>query len=248
MTGSEMSDQTSITETGASNLNAIARITWKEEGVEKVILVRSNGLTIGRGTQNDLVVNDIAASRFHCKFIPENGGLTLVDLDSTNGTFLNSDRLVGSHLIQDGDKLRIGEMVFEIEVFPPQPPVEAPTEGSKELAFEETYIVPAQVDSPWLTVSSSLGRGTIILLDKKRMQIGRASRNKQWDIDLVDRAISRPHAEINQQGDQWILTDLGSVNGSFLNGKQVTDPQVLQDGDALGFGDTILIYHSKKGA
>jgi len=243
-----MSNQNTETVTDASRPNAIARISWKEEGVDKEILVTGTGLTIGRSTQNDLVITDLAASRFHCKFLPEDAALKLVDLDSTNGTFLNGERVVGNHLIQNGDKVRIGEMVFEIEVFPTQPEEEAPKEGMAELALEKTFIVPAPVDFPWLAISLGTGRGTTILLDKKRMQIGRASRNKQWDIDLVDRAVSRPHAEISQVGDQWILTDLGSANGTMLNGKEVHEPQVLKDGDALGIGDTVLIYHSKKGA
>jgi pSer/pThr/pTyr-binding forkhead associated (FHA) protein len=242
-----MSNQTSQAEPSTSQPNAIARIFWSEGDVEKEKLVTSSGLTIGRSSQNDLMVNDLAASRFHCKFLPEDHELTVIDLDSTNGTFVNEKRLTGNQVVKNRDQVRIGEIVFNIEIFLSAPQKETQATEAEELSLESTYVVPAEADFPWLVVSSGVGKGTIISLTKPQMQIGRASRNKQWDIDLVDRAISRPHAELVQDSNQWVLKDLGSANGTALNGKRITDPQVLKDGDVIGFGETMLIFRSGKG-
>jgi pSer/pThr/pTyr-binding forkhead associated (FHA) protein len=242
-----MSNQASQAEPSASQPNAIARIIWNEGDVEKEKLVTGSGLTIGRSSQNGLMINDLAASRFHCKFLPEGQELTVIDLDSTNGTFINGKRLTGNQVVKNGDQVRIGEIVFKIEIFLSTPQKETQAAEPEELSLESTYVVLAEADFPWLVVSSGVGKGTIIPLTKKQMQIGRASRNKQWDIDLVDRAVSRPHAELVQDRDQWVLKDLGSANGTALNGKRVTDPQVLQDGDVIGFGETMLIFRSGKG-
>lgn len=243
-----MSNQASQAKPSTSQPNAIARIIWNEGDVEKEKMVTDNGLTIGRSSQNDLMVNDLAASRFHCKFLPEDHELTVIDLDSTNGTFLNEKRLIGNQIVKNGDQVRIGEIVFKIEIFLSTPQTEAQATEPDELSLDSTYVVPAEADFPWLVVSSGVGKGTIIPLTKPQMQIGRASRNKQWDIDLVDRAVSRPHAELVKDSDQWVLKDLGSANGTALNGKRVTDPQVLKDGDVIGFGETMLIFRSGNGA
>ena len=241
-----MSNQASQAEPGNPQPDPIARIVWREGNVEKESLVTSSGLTIGRSSQNDLMVKDLAASRFHCKFLPEGQELTVIDLDSTNGTLVNGKRLLGNQVVKNGDEVRIGEIVFKIEITPIEPQKETQSTELEELSLESTYVVPAEAGFPWLVISSGVGKGTIISLTKPQMQIGRASRNKQWDIDLVDRAVSRPHAQLVQESNQWVLKDLGSANGTSLNGKRVTDPQVLKDGDVIGFGETMLIFRAGK--
>lgn len=80
-----------------------------------------------------------------------------------------------------------------------------------------------------------LGPGVQIFpLRGETMQIGRAAGN-DLVIDAVD--VSREHAELRRLGATWKLRDLGSRNGSWVNGRQVTDA-VLQPGDELRFGNT----------
>lgn len=74
----------------------------------------------------------------------------------------------------------------------------------------------------------------IFPLRGETMQIGRAAGN-DLVIDAVD--VSREHAELRRLGATWKLRDLGSRNGSWVNGRQVTEA-VLQPGDELRFGNT----------
>lgn len=231
----------------SSSPSAIARLNWEEKGVQKTQPIASNGLTIGRSSKNNLALNDLSSSRFHCKILPESGGLITVDLDSTNGTYVNGVRISESHPIHDGDELKIGDVEFQVEVLIAEPE-EALPEGIPELPLEETYVMPTEEEFPWLMVSSGTGRGTVFPLTKKKMEIGRASRNKQWDIDLVDRSVSRPHAELTRRVDEWSLTDLGSANGTRVNGEDVTETVELKDGDVIEFGETVLIFRAGKGA
>ncbi len=78
-------------------------------------------------------------------------------------------------------------------------------------------------------------------LDKLRMTIGRSSRN---DICIGDPFASRLHAEIRREGDQVMLVDMGSANGSFLNGQRVTGALRLQPGDLVRIGETEIEYQS----
>jgi pSer/pThr/pTyr-binding forkhead associated (FHA) protein len=63
------------------------------------------------------------------------------------------------------------------------------------------------------------------------------------DIALEDEKISRKHAEISLLGpDAFFLRDLASTNGTFLNGKRVTDKRPLRHEDRIRVGDTVILF------
>lgn len=72
--------------------------------------------------------------------------------------------------------------------------------------------------------------GRRVFLEKPRLVIGR---DEQCDLVIADRQVSRHHARISLEGDGYTLTDLGSKNGTFLNGQELDEPHVLQDGDEI---------------
>jgi len=61
------------------------------------------------------------------------------------------------------------------------------------------------------------------------------------DIAIPDRWVSRHHAEIHRSGVRYVLYDLGSKNGLFLNGKRVGDPVALEDGDQIQIAPRCLL-------
>jgi len=67
-------------------------------------------------------------------------------------------------------------------------------------------------------------------------------RGKDNDIMLADPAAGRQHARIRETNGHFTLYDLGSSNGTFLNGKKLRAPQVLQNGDLISLGDTNLKF------
>jgi len=67
-------------------------------------------------------------------------------------------------------------------------------------------------------------------------------REEGIDIVLQDPESSRQHARVAWQGGQFIVEDLGSTNGTFVNGIQITAPQVLNPGDSIGIGQTALVF------
>ncbi len=76
-----------------------------------------SSLNIGRDPTNDMVINHPSASRYHAQIKVQSGRYTLFDLNSTNGTFVNGDLVVGSHALDPGDAIRIGstQMVFNMD-------------------------------------------------------------------------------------------------------------------------------------
>ena len=63
------------------------------------------------------------------------------------------------------------------------------------------------------------------------------------DIVITSRRVSREHSRVERQGRHVTLVDLGSTNGTFLNGERVLAPVRLRDGDSVSIGDVILVFH-----
>lgn len=95
----------------------VARLlVMRTDVVQRAIELRGQGLTIGRGDQNDLVLEDKdrTVSRFHAEVRPEGAGYVLVDLNSQNGTWVDSER-VDRVTLRVGVPVRIGpyQLVFD---------------------------------------------------------------------------------------------------------------------------------------
>ncbi len=79
-------------------------------------------------------------------------------------------------------------------------------------------------------------------LQGSSISIGRAS---DCSIPIKDRYLSRKHAEINAvPGGTWILKDLGSANGTYLNGSRVEREMPLKPGDRIRLGDTEIVFET----
>ena len=78
------------------------------------------------------------------------------------------------------------------------------------------------------------------LLTARTVTIGRAVEN---EIVVTSRRVSREHARVQREGRRLVLADLGSTNGTFLNGERLMAPVELRDGDRIGIGDVVLLFH-----
>ncbi len=67
-------------------------------------------------------------------------------------------------------------------------------------------------------------------------------RSRQADVVLNDPNISRQHAEIRPRGGSWVLTDLGSTNGSCINGRRIDQPEVIKPGDEIEVGTSVMRF------
>lgn len=81
--------------------------------------MRSGGMkTLGRATRADFIVDEGLVSRLHCRFTAgASGELEVEDLDSTNGTFVNGERIKRAHLAH-GDRVRVGRVELEVAEAP----------------------------------------------------------------------------------------------------------------------------------
>jgi pSer/pThr/pTyr-binding forkhead associated (FHA) protein len=83
------------------------------DGREETLLLREETIVIGRKSDTDLVVESPYVSRHHAKLVKGPQGYTLLDLDSSHGTFVNGDR-IAEHELQSGDRIALGKERVEL--------------------------------------------------------------------------------------------------------------------------------------
>ncbi|MBV9923580.1 MAG: SpoIIE family protein phosphatase [Acidobacteria bacterium] len=76
-------------------------------------------------------------------------------------------------------------------------------------------------------------------LGRLRITIGRSARN---DVCVPDPFASRVHAEVRREGDQYLLQDLGSANGTYYNGERLEQPVTLTHGARIQIGETEIVF------
>jgi hypothetical protein len=107
---------------------------------------------------------------------------------------------------------------------------------------EARLVTPSQMDNPEATASVSLiidgDEAETFWLGKGRATIGRLEGN---EISIPDPGLSRHHAEIRSDNGHFLLTDLGSTNGTFLNGKRIAEAE-LKDGAKITAGGVTLVF------
>ncbi|WP_069165515.1 BTAD domain-containing putative transcriptional regulator [Nocardia altamirensis] len=81
----------------------------------RVVSIAQGGLRIGRMTDNDLVLDDPKASRYHAHIMPSRAGLLIKDLHSANGVYVNDDPIESGALLADGDQIRIGATMLTFQ-------------------------------------------------------------------------------------------------------------------------------------
>jgi pSer/pThr/pTyr-binding forkhead associated (FHA) protein len=80
--------------------------------------------------------------------------------------------------------------------------------------------------------------GKAYALDKGEINIGRDVAN---DVIINDAEVSRKHARITIQGESYVFEDLGSTNGSFVEGQQLTGPHILSLGQTISLGENVSL-------
>jgi hypothetical protein len=150
------------------------------------------------------------------------------------------------------DRLRLGEFGIQTRVVtPPQDQADPDRDDGGE-AFSEAsgrtmvYSTAGRVAEPLEERARSRQQTALLLMGGRRLVIGPGGatmgRSRQCDVTVDDANVSRQHAEVRPRGGSWVLSDLGSTNGSRLNGHRVEGSEVLKPGDEIELGTTVLRF------
>jgi hypothetical protein len=82
--------------------------------------------------------------------------------------------------------------------------------------------------------------GVTFPLEGDQLTIGRDSSN---GVAINDAEVSRKHSRLSFQGGKYVLEDLGSTNGTFVNGQRLSGPAVLKAGDVVSLGEQIVLMY-----
>src|SRR5512141_2555797 len=91
-----------------------------------------------------------------------------------------------------------------------------------------------------LVMRSGPTPGATFSLEGDQLIIGRDTSS---NIAINDAEISRKHARLTFQGGKYVIEDLGSTNGTFVNGQRLASPAVLKSGDVVSLGEQIVLMY-----
>jgi pSer/pThr/pTyr-binding forkhead associated (FHA) protein len=227
--------------------------------------VGSRPLTLGRDAGSDVVVAGSEVSRHHAEIRNEPDGYILVDI-SVNGTFVNGERMGKTHLLARADVIRIGNDEFRFyadaanpgmpplapENPAPPAPSARPPEGAAQRLSDTMHGMPedepARRNTPPSPEAAPLAsllfrsgdfKGRRLPIKVPVVNIGRGDYN---DIVISDPSVSTMHAKLQRREAVWILTDMGSTNGTFVEGERLSGETPLSPGTTLRFGDVITLF------
>ena len=143
------------------------------------------------------------------------------------------------------DRLGLGEFGIQTRMAPPegQEDDEAPAEQSGRTMV---YSTSERHSEPLEERARSRAETALLVLGGKRMVVGPAGatlgRSRKCDIVVDDPNVSREHAEVRPRGGSWVLRDLGSTNGSSINGRRTDGAEVLKPGDEIELGTSTMTF------
>jgi ABC-type multidrug transport system ATPase subunit/pSer/pThr/pTyr-binding forkhead associated (FHA) protein/ABC-type multidrug transport system permease subunit len=174
-----------------------------------------DGATIGSAKDSTVQINTALAAPQHARIDAVNDGYSLTDLGSESGTYVNGARIGGgSQPLSTGDTIMVGG------------------ETIRFLIGEPTHTIGRDRHEPI--------RGTrSIEFDVARLTLGRDPSNQ---VVLADPNVSRFHAEVAAVPGGYELRDLGSRNGTRLDGTVISGSSPIQLGSEIGVGPFRLIF------
>lgn len=191
---------------------------------------------IGRGPENEVVIDDPRASRNHCRVEKTDSGYLLVDLDSRNGVSVQGKKVQRAEL-SAGDTFQIGKTLFILETLPAKtsrkPAASSPGAGAESESPSKARAL--TTEDAYLEGLKGTHQGQRIPITKLPYTIGRKPDN---DFRLEDQRASGYHVRILRRDGVFYVEDLKSRNGTVLNGKKVSGEQPLQAGARLQVGDS----------
>ena len=247
------------------------RVVSLTDGREYVITGAS--LVFGREAGCDVVVAGKDVSRRHAEIVLTPKGYVLVD-SSTNGTFVNEERVEGQRILARADVLRLGDEQFRFyadaapgtAAAPPPPgPAASPPQAAPPASAAASQVgAPGQAAPPpgaterlrhtvhgleaFVPVGGALASflvrsggliGQRLAVKTPIVNIGRADYN---DLVVPDPSISTSHAKLQRREGVWVLVDLDSTNGTFVDGERVKGEAPLAPGATVRFGDVQLVF------
>jgi ABC-type multidrug transport system ATPase subunit len=204
---------------GSDRQKHILSIQYHENVVSTIELEQfgKERLSFGRGQDNDIVLKSGIVSNHHGFIVLKDRKCFIEDNQSTNGIIINQQKIITEEL-KNGDIVRIDDLV---------------NRNSEGISMVYS-VIKGEGNQKWRHY---------FINDSQSITIGRTEDNS---IAVKHSSVSRKHAEIVKKASGFFLRDLGSTNGTFLNGSAVSTEEELREGDVIFIGNTKFIFYKDK--
>jgi len=218
-------------------------LTFKKEFVRNHLIVPGAIVTVGRDQNNDIVIDHPSVSKLHAKIRQDEQGLYLSDLGSTNGTFVNDDKVMECQLAHQ-DWISIGKHVLIVDLYETlslEATVQMLKAGSSGTADAEGTMMldMNQSTSHWQPLdylNFLSGEQKDLELANEPVTIGK---NSEADVvigGLWSLLAGQPTATINKQGNDYFLDYVSGLLRPKVNGTPVKKPIKLRHQDIIQVG------------
>jgi pSer/pThr/pTyr-binding forkhead associated (FHA) protein len=211
----------------------------------RTIAIPAAGLLIGREPSCDVVLRGKAVSRKHATIRPSLQGYLLINSGS-NATIVNGRQIDESHLLGMNDVIRIGGEEFSF-VADRASFESAQTPAAVSAAPSATPgIAQPRAARPSVTLFATLEgmnegvlKGVRFRIERPVAHIGRGQHN---DVRINDGSVSASHATLTRRGGSWVVLDLESTNGTYVEGERIAGERRLSGVTELRFGNVKLMF------
>jgi pSer/pThr/pTyr-binding forkhead associated (FHA) protein len=229
-------------------------------------IVSPTGISIGRDAGCDVVVPSPEVSRKHAELMAGPSGYTVTDL-STNGVFVNGERVARVRTLARGDVLRLGTEEFrfyaDVAVTPPAMAAAVPAPAPAPAApvpVVAAAAAPVATPAPAGATAAPDARPVLATLELMnegplkgsrfdiRVPLTHVGRGAHNDIVLSDDTVSDSHAKIQKREGGWYLVDMGSSNGTYAGGQRINGEAMLNGQSSIRFGAIRATFTPAKAA
>ncbi len=184
---------------------------------------------IGRGRKNDIIIHDNEVSREHCRLVQVLDDYEIHDGVSTNGTFVDGHKVDSSGwMLYNNCIIEIGDSIT-FQYTQDASPFDT---GQMDEEVGLTYVT-----KPFLVVKrASQDEVTVYPLEEALIELGRDLTN---DIIMQEAEVSRHHIRFIRTPSGYTVEDMGSMNGTAVNGMFVKEPYLLRTDDIVTIGTTV---------
>lgn len=205
-----------------------------DEGKTTVVPLIRDEISIGRKEGNTIRLTDRNVSRQHARIVRQNDEFFIEDLGSLVGTKVNG-RLLRSEStpVSPRDQITIGDYSVSIRT-----DVSSSVPLGRQMAAGEQAGIGRVTPHARLVVLSDPTPGREVELTADLYVVGRS---EEANLRVDHPSMSRAHARLDYEGNQWTISDLDSVNGIAINGIQ-KDDYVLKAGDVIELGSVQLRF------
>jgi pSer/pThr/pTyr-binding forkhead associated (FHA) protein len=221
---------------------------------KKVYQLKQNTIVFGRAANCDVMLESETVSRRHAQLIVHRNLLEIEDLGSGNGTLVNQEKIASKERVplKRGDQIRVEEFTIDFESDAAEVSVSA---FRKDAKFEITDpdILEIKMIKKILGAFDHDKRPGLIVVTTPFQNLRAhvedeetdfiVGRDLQSQLAIDHQTVSRKHAKLSKKWGGFVITDLGSKNGTFVNGEKVVE-KGLNDGDEIVFGTIKAVFRN----